>query len=182
MIHACFAPIALYFVYTSWRFYAFSRTNLLQDAIVPIPVFRCFCVSEKLHRKYSQNWTKRSSKFLFSPTQDGVQSRDGGGPGGGHTTWWHGSTPGHATTWCGPPWCPLISPLRLYKASDAKTLNQSAFVHKKFRSTAAIEDEVRGTEVSVLAPCRDRELPTEPSPSTPPPSSYPLLSPMMRRE
>jgi hypothetical protein len=29
MIHACFTPIALCFVYTSWRFYAFSRTNLL---------------------------------------------------------------------------------------------------------------------------------------------------------
>jgi hypothetical protein len=29
MLHACFTPIALYFVYTSWCFYAFSRTNLL---------------------------------------------------------------------------------------------------------------------------------------------------------
>jgi hypothetical protein len=24
-----------------------------------LPVFCCFCVSEKLHRKYSQNWTKQ---------------------------------------------------------------------------------------------------------------------------
>jgi hypothetical protein len=24
------------------------------------PVFCCFCVSEKLHRKYSQNWTKQN--------------------------------------------------------------------------------------------------------------------------
>jgi hypothetical protein len=29
--------------------------------------FCCFCVSEKLHRKYSRNWTKRSPKFLFPP-------------------------------------------------------------------------------------------------------------------
>jgi hypothetical protein len=29
MLHACFRPIALCFVYTSWRFYAFSGTNLL---------------------------------------------------------------------------------------------------------------------------------------------------------
>jgi hypothetical protein len=34
---------------------------------VPAPYFLLFCVSEKLHRKYSQNWTKRSPKFLFSP-------------------------------------------------------------------------------------------------------------------
>jgi hypothetical protein len=26
---------------------------------VPVPVFYCFCVSEKLHRKYSRNWTKQ---------------------------------------------------------------------------------------------------------------------------
>jgi hypothetical protein len=25
------------------------------------PVFCCFCVSEKLHRKYSRNWTKKKS-------------------------------------------------------------------------------------------------------------------------
>ena len=39
-----------------------------------------------------------------------------------------------------------------------------------------------GQKVSVSAPCRDGELPPEPSPSTPPPSPSPLLTPMMRRE
>jgi hypothetical protein len=34
MLHACFTPIALCFVYTSWHFYAFSRTNLLTDVFV----------------------------------------------------------------------------------------------------------------------------------------------------
>jgi hypothetical protein len=29
MLYAYFTPIALCFVYTSWHFYAFSRTNLL---------------------------------------------------------------------------------------------------------------------------------------------------------
>jgi hypothetical protein len=29
MIHACFTPIVLCFVYTSWYFYAFTGTNLL---------------------------------------------------------------------------------------------------------------------------------------------------------
>jgi hypothetical protein len=29
MLHACFTPIALCFVYSSWHFYAFSGTNLL---------------------------------------------------------------------------------------------------------------------------------------------------------
>jgi hypothetical protein len=30
---------------------------------VPVPYFFCFCVSEKLHRKYSQNWMKQKSNI-----------------------------------------------------------------------------------------------------------------------
>jgi hypothetical protein len=63
-----------------------------------------------------------------------------------------------------------------------KTLEEEASIHEKFCSAAAIKDKFQGTEVSVLAPCRDGELPPEPSPLTPPPSSSPLLTPMMRRE
>jgi hypothetical protein len=92
----------------------------------------------------------------------------------------------------GPPWCPLTLPLHLYKASDVETLKKSAFSQIKFRSAAVVEDQFWGTEVFVLAPCRDGELPPEsspstpstppPYPSTPPPSPSTLLSPMMRRE
>jgi hypothetical protein len=56
-------------------------------------------------------------------------------------------------------------PLRLYKASGQKTLGESAFFPEQFRSAAAVEDKFRGTEVSVLAPCRDGKVPPEPSPS-----------------
>jgi hypothetical protein len=33
------------------------------------PIFCCFCVSEKLHRKYSRNWTKWRPKLLFCPDE-----------------------------------------------------------------------------------------------------------------
>jgi hypothetical protein len=56
------------------------------------------------------------------------------------------------------------------------------FFQIKFRSAATVADEIQGTKVSVPALCRDRELPPEPSLSTPPPSPSTLLSPMMRRE
>jgi uncharacterized membrane protein len=39
------------------------------------------------------------------------------------------------------------------------------FFKTKSCSSAATTDEFRGTEVSVPAPCRDREVPSEPSPS-----------------
>jgi hypothetical protein len=39
------------------------------------------------------------------------------------------------------------------------------FFPEQFHSAATIEDKFWGTEVSVLAPCRDGEVPPEPSPS-----------------
>jgi hypothetical protein len=45
MLHACFTPIALCFVYNLWRFYAFSRTNLLtrcHNASSCFLLFLCF--------------------------------------------------------------------------------------------------------------------------------------------
>jgi hypothetical protein len=60
MLHACFYTICLLFRYTSWHFYAFSRTNLLTRCHSASSLFfYCFCVSEMLHKKYSWNWTKQ---------------------------------------------------------------------------------------------------------------------------
>jgi hypothetical protein len=56
-------------------------------------------------------------------------------------------------------------PLRLYKASGRKTLEESAKFLEQFRSVAAVEAKFRGTEVSVPAPCWDGEVSPEPSPS-----------------
>jgi hypothetical protein len=46
-----------------------------------------------------------------------------------------------------------------------KTLGESANFQKEFCSSAAAADEFWGTEVSILAPYRDGEVPPEPSPS-----------------
>jgi hypothetical protein len=58
-----------------------------------------------------------------------------------------------------------MTPLRLYQASGWKTLGESAKFLEQLRSSAATDDELWGTEVSVLAPCWDGEVPLEPSPS-----------------
>jgi hypothetical protein len=175
MLHACFTPIALCFVYTLWRFYAFSGTNLLTR-------FCCFYISKKLHRKYSRNWMKRKPNFLFFPTRRRSpkqrRRRARGWPHHGVARVSHG----RATRWCGPLVHPLTSPFCLYILFEAKTLNSSVSIHEKFHSAAAIKDQFWGTEVSVPTSCRDGELPPEPSPSTPRPSPLLLLSPMMRRE
>jgi hypothetical protein len=58
-----------------------------------------------------------------------------------------------------------MTPLRLYKALGWKTLGESAFFPKQFRSSIAAINEFRGTEVSVPAPCQDGEVSSVPSPS-----------------
>jgi hypothetical protein len=50
------------------------------------PVFCCFCVSEKLHMKYSRNWTKQKPNLLFLPKLREDRRWDGGGPGARLTT------------------------------------------------------------------------------------------------
>jgi hypothetical protein len=96
------------------------------------PVFCCFCVLEKLHKKYSQNWTKEKPKFLFFLKRDGVQSRDGEELGGGRTTPWRGPPPGRARAWCGPRVHLLTPPFRLYILLDGKTLRTRSIFHETY--------------------------------------------------
>jgi hypothetical protein len=96
------------------------------------PVFFCFYVSEKLHRKYSQNWTKQKPKFLFCPTRDGVQSRDGGEPRANHTMGWRGPAPGHATRWWGHLAHLLTPSFCLYILLDGKTLKTQSIFHETY--------------------------------------------------
>jgi hypothetical protein len=158
---------------------------------VPVPCFLLFCVSEKLHRKYSWNWTKRRTKLLFF-SDEGRRPNESrrGTRGQPHP---RVAPPlARAALWCGGPGPPLMPPLRLYKVFRRKTLKQSVFFEKEFCSSAAATDEFRGIEVSVPAPCQVGEVPPKPSlstssppppsPLTSPPSPPTLLSPMMRRE
>jgi hypothetical protein len=51
------------------------------------------------------------------------------------------------------------------KSLPTETLKKSTIFQKEFRSFTAAADEFQETEVSVLTPCRDGEVPPEPSPS-----------------
>jgi hypothetical protein len=99
MLHACFYTICLLFHYTSWHFYAFSGINLLTSRhSASFHIFCCFCVSEVLHRKYSQNWTKQVPEVLFFPEASSDLKRS-----------WRGATRAPHTRVVRPgPWpCPL---------------------------------------------------------------------------
>jgi hypothetical protein len=90
------------------------------------PVVCYFCVSEKLHKKYSRNWTKQKPNLLFFPKRHEVQRWDGGEPGARHTLGWRGPGPGHATRWWDHLVHLLTLPFRLYILLDGKNLKDGS--------------------------------------------------------
>jgi hypothetical protein len=96
------------------------------------PIFCYFYVSEKLHRKYSQNWTKQKPKFLFFSTRDGVQSRDGGELGASHTIGWRGQPLARATRWWGHLAHLLTPPFCLYILLGEENLRTQSIFHETY--------------------------------------------------
>jgi hypothetical protein len=92
------------------------------------PVFCCFYVSEKLHRKYSRNWTKQVRKLLFF-------SDEGRGPNGsrrGARGYPHhrGARPSHwpRPPMVRPPWSTsdaASSPIRSLPMENPKSIGVS---------------------------------------------------------
>jgi hypothetical protein len=105
MLHACFYTICLVFRYTSWHFYALSGTNLLTRCHSASSLFSAvFCVSEKLHRKYFQNWTKQKPNIQkFTEASREPKRRWSGAMRGPHNrAAWPRARPRPLCVW--PPW------------------------------------------------------------------------------
>src|SRR3954453_3386276 len=101
---------------------------------MPIPVFCCFCISEKLYRKYSWNCMVQIASTIKSRNEDCARRRPEGGLPGGQTPPRHGPTLSRAWVLSGPTRAPLTPPLRPYKLRLEKTLGESRNIHEKFHS------------------------------------------------
>jgi hypothetical protein len=96
------------------------------------PIFCYFCVSEKLHRKYSQNWTKQKLKFLFFFDTRRSPKQRRGGPGARLTMGWHGPAPGCTTKWCVPLAHLLTPPFCLYILLGEENLKAPINFHETY--------------------------------------------------
>jgi hypothetical protein len=97
MLHACFYTICLVFRYTSWHFYAISRTNLLTRCHSASSQFSAVFVIQK---SYTGNilgiGLNKFGNSYFSRMKDEDQTGAGEGPEAGHTTGGRGAAPGRA--------------------------------------------------------------------------------------
>jgi hypothetical protein len=67
MLHACFTPIALCFVYTSWRFYAFPGTNLLTRCHSASSLFSAIFVFQKSYTRNILRIGRNEARTSYFP-------------------------------------------------------------------------------------------------------------------
>jgi hypothetical protein len=124
MLHACLYTICFVFCYTSWRFYAFSGTNLLTRCHSASSLSSAVFVFQK---SYTGNiigiGRNKSRTSYFFQTRDEVQRWDEGGPGAGHTLGRRGLALARTTRGWGCLVHLLTPPFRLYIPLDGKNLN-----------------------------------------------------------
>jgi hypothetical protein len=118
MLHACFTPIALCFVYTSWHFYVFSGTNLLtrcHSASSCFLLFLCFRkVTQEIFSKLDE--TKAKVPIYLTQRQSPEERRRAARRQPHHRVVRATPWPRHQVVWApGPPSnfaLPLINSLR----------------------------------------------------------------------
>jgi hypothetical protein len=127
------------------------------------PVFCYFCVSEKLHRKYSRNWMKQKLNLLFLLKLHEVQRWDGGGLGASHTLGWRSLPLARATGVrpAGPPSDAALSPI--YSPRWEKPRGWIAF-SRDILQAAAIIARSRGSRSSSRYPTGEGNPCRRPSP------------------
>jgi hypothetical protein len=124
-------------------------------------IFCYFCVSEKLHRKYSRNWTKQKPDVQkFTEASREPKRRRRGATGGPH----HQGVRPRAS-----PCPPMVSPTRSTsdvapspiktsrreKPKDPITFPEYIMIHRRRRP------EIGRVQKLFPAPCRRGELPSE---------------------
>src|SRR3954454_20023696 len=99
---------------------------------MPVPVFCCFCISEKLYRKYSRNCMGQIASTLKSRNEDCAGRRPEGGQPGAR------QGPGAACPWpapgccLGPPGTPSCCLFAYKSPLDLKFTGESPYIHEKF--------------------------------------------------
>jgi hypothetical protein len=125
------------------------------------PVFCYFCVSEKLHMKYSRNWTKQKPNLLiFNEASRRPKRSRRGARGQPHH---QGVQPSPLP--CRPvvraPWSTSDAAPSPIKSPDGKNLNTRSIFQKHIAIHRRRRPEIGRVQELFPAPCRRGESPPE---------------------
>jgi hypothetical protein len=120
------------------------------------PVFCCFCVSEKLHRKYSRNWTKQKPNIqkFTKASREPKRRRNGARRRPHHQGAWPRAWLGRPmvrATWSTSDTAP--SPIKTPRREKAKTPDH--FSRNTSRSAAVIDPRSGGSRRSSRHPAEE---------------------------
>jgi hypothetical protein len=125
------------------------------------PIFCYFHVSEKLQRKYSQNWTKQKPNLLIFTKASRRPKRRRRGPRASHTIGWRGQPLARAPWWWGHLAHLLTLPFHLYIPPGGKNLNTRSIFRKHITILCHHWPEIGRVQKLFPAPCRRGESPPE---------------------
>jgi hypothetical protein len=134
MLHACFIPIALCFVYTSWHFNAFSGTNLLTRCHSLSSCFLLFlCFREVTQETFSELDEMKAKVPIYLTRRQSPKERRRGARGKPHhrvvraTPW-----PRHQVVWTpGPHLDIALSPINSLRRENPK---RRTLFHETYRN------------------------------------------------
>jgi hypothetical protein len=111
------------------------------------PIFCYFCVSKKLHKKYSRNWTKQKPNLLlFNEASRSPKRRRRGATGRPHSRAAR-PAPGLCPLCVRPPWCTsdaAPSPIKTPRREKPREPDQ--FSRNTSRSAAIVDPRSEGSE------------------------------------
>jgi hypothetical protein len=161
MLHACLYTICFVFCYTSWCFYAFSRTNLLTRHHSASFLFLLFLCFRRATQEIFLELDKTKARVpIFPNTRRSPKMRRRGTRGRPHHPMarsplaapWHGVGP-WPTPWRRPSTC-IFPSMGKPKRPDQFSMKPTASRHHR-------RCEIRRVQKLFPAPCRRGESPPE---------------------
>jgi hypothetical protein len=149
MLHACFTPITLCFIYTSWHFYAFSGTNLLTRCHSASSYFLLFLCFRKVTQEILSELDEIKVEVpIYLTRRRSPKERWRGARGQPHhrvaraTPW-----PRHQVVWTpGPPPNIALPPINSLRQENPKGTN--TFPWNILQATAVVVPRLGGSRRS----------------------------------
>jgi hypothetical protein len=154
MLLACFTPIILCFVYTSWHFYAFSGTNLLTRCHSASSCFLLFLCFRKVTQELDE--MKAEVPIYLTRRQSPKERRRGGRGQPHHRVAQATPCPRHRVVWTPGP-SPDIALLPINSLRWENPIGDEHFSRKQTASRRRRHPKIGRVQKLFPAPCRRGE-------------------------
>jgi hypothetical protein len=165
MLHACLYTICFVFCYTSWRFYAFSRTNLLTRRHSASSLFLLFLCFRKAKQEIFSELDEKAKIPIFPDTRRSPKMRRRGTTGRPHHPMAR-ATPcrRHGMVWAPSPFPDAALP-PIYSPRQKNLKGLINFPRNLLQAAAVVDTKLGGSRSSSRHPAGEGDHRRRPSSS-----------------